>query len=263
MNENVIYKLSEFYSIRNYSSLADRRLKGNALAEAMIKRAGSNARFLAGFPYVRGVAISGSLSKDFADETADVDFFIITAPNRLWIARSFLHAFKKLTFLFNKQHWFCMNYFIDEVQPAILEKNIYTATEIATLLPLYGTESFEKFYASNAWMNKLLPNHIRRISSARPIKKNVLKFFVEKLFNNTIGEWLDNLLMKVTIRRWNKKEQTKNQKARGIILRLDAAKHHAKPDPANFQNKLLKHYETKLSAIFENLENIALSQKTL
>jgi hypothetical protein len=69
--------------------------------------------------------------------------FITTAKNRLWIARTLMHGLKKLTFLFNKQHYFCMNYYVDEVQQLqIREKNIYTAIEVATLMPSTGRYYF-------------------------------------------------------------------------------------------------------------------------
>jgi predicted nucleotidyltransferase len=52
------------------------------LAVKHIKKAKAVAKFLSWFPYIRGIAISGSLSKNFADENSDLDFFIITAANR-------------------------------------------------------------------------------------------------------------------------------------------------------------------------------------
>src|SRR5450755_717443 len=129
-NESAIFKVGEFYSLQNNYTLAERRYKGNEKAAKMLKKAEKAANIISAFPYVRGVAVSGSLSKYFADENADIDFFIITAANRLWIARTLLHIFKKFTFIFNMQDLFCMNYFVDEAEPCIIEKNIYTAIEI-------------------------------------------------------------------------------------------------------------------------------------
>lgn len=254
--ESVIYKLNDFYSLSNNFLLIERRFNGNARAEALLTKAASGARLLSKFPYVRAVAISGSLSKNFADESADVDFFIITAANRLWIARSFLHLFKKFTFLFNKQHMYCMNYFIDELKPEIVEKNIYTATEIATLLPLYGDETFEKFYTANSWMKLWLPNHYMRVYTAKQIKTSWVGFICEKLFNNGLGEWLDNYLMKLTAKSWARKALKKKKNNRGILMALDTSKHFAKPSPVNFQQKLLRKYEHRLSEIYDNYENL-------
>jgi len=82
-----LFQLDNFYSIRNEPNIAARRIHGNMLAVKHIKKAKAVAKFLLWFPYIRGIAISGSLSKNFADENSDLDFFIITAANRLWIVR--------------------------------------------------------------------------------------------------------------------------------------------------------------------------------
>lgn len=256
LNESIIFKLNEFYSISNNFLLVERRFKGNERAEHLLKKATKGAKLLSMFPYVRGIAISGSLSKNFADEAADIDYFIITSANRLWISRSFLHVFKKFTFLFGKQHLYCMNYFIDEAQPAIVEKNIYTATEVATLLPLYGSETFERFFSANDWTKQLLPNHYLRVSSAKPISTNGVKQIAEWLFNNSMGNALDNFLMKLTTKRWGVKAKKKKKNSRGMLMALDTSKHFAKPSPLNFQQKLLKHYENKMAQLFDNYENI-------
>ena len=84
------------------------------------------------FPFVRGVFISGSLSKRCAAEKEDVDYFIVTSANRLWIARTIMHLYKKLTYLRGRQDRYCMNYFIDEEALEIKEKNIFTAVEMIT-----------------------------------------------------------------------------------------------------------------------------------
>jgi len=114
MAERAVYKFDNFYTLKNDLGIAKRRSAGNKKAAELIQVAKRVGSFLIRFPYVRGIGISGSLSKNFADEQSDIDLFIITAGNRLWVARTILHFFKKMTFLVNKQHLFCMNYFIDE-----------------------------------------------------------------------------------------------------------------------------------------------------
>lgn len=255
LQESAVYKLGEFYSISNNSSLVERRNKGNAKAAVMLQKAERSASIISGFPFVKGVAVSGSLSKNFADDSADVDFFIITAANRLWLARTFLHGLKKLTFLFKMQHFFCMNYFVDEAELTIVEKNIYTATEIATLLPLRGNNVFEKFYAANQWTKIFLPNNYMRISSAKDGKSSWITFLIEKILDNRFGNLLDNFLMKLTARSWASKTRRQKKNSRGVLMSLQANKHCSKPNPVNFQQKLLKLYENKLNDIMYQCED--------
>ncbi|MDB4925143.1 nucleotidyltransferase domain-containing protein [Mucilaginibacter sp.] len=251
-----VYQFSEFYTLKNDYSLITRRCAGNKKAAELIKIGGKVSDILIKFPYVRGIAISGSLSKNFADENSDIDLFIITAKNRLWIARTLMHAFKKLTYLVNKQDYFCMNYYIDEEQLEIVEKTIYTAIEVVTLIPLQGDATIENFYAANAWTREYLPNKIMRLSSAKPLKPVLFKVLFEKLLNNRLGNAIDNMLMRITASRWLKKTLSKRVNSKGSIMGLDANKHYAKPDPKNFQSKLLEQYQNKISSMLISPQNI-------
>ena len=255
VEEAAVFKIGSFYSLFNNYALAERRLKGNSKAELMIKRAERSAAIIAGFPFVQGVAVSGSLSKKFADEGADTDFFIITAANRLWIARSLLHLFKKLMFLFNLQDHYCMNYFVDEASPCIIEKNIYTATETITLLPICGTPSFELFYQANAWTKDFFPNQYMHISSAKEIKKSWLRCFFEWSTNNAMGDWLDTSLMKLTKKSWDAKKRKKKKNSRGLLMAMHCGKQFSKPDPSNFQKKLLQRYDQNLAEVIGQYES--------
>jgi len=246
VDSSLVFKLGEFYSLQNTYTIAQKRTAGNDKAQKLLITAKKVASLLSMFPFVRGVAVSGSLSKNFADDRSDIDLFIITAGNRLWLARTFMHCFKKLTFLVNKQHFFCMNYFIDEDHAEIAEKNIYTATEIATLLPLQGSIAFEKFYSANAWIKNFLPNKYMRVSSEKKIKNFWVKWLIEKMLSNSFGSLLDTILMNVTSKRWLEKTQKRKLNSRGTIMGMSATKFCAKPDPKNFQNKFIELYERKV-----------------
>ncbi len=254
VTELVVFKIGDFYSISNNHTLAEKRRKGNERAAILLKKAVRAAKLVAAFPFVRGVAVSGSLSKNFADDKADIDFFIITAANRLWIARTFLHIFKKFTFLLNKQDMFCMNYFIDEAEPCILEKNIFTATEVVTILPLRGNIVFEIFFAINNWTKAFLPNNYMRVATGEEIQKSWLKSAAEKIFSNRLGEWLDNFLMRMTAKSWDAKTRRNKTNSKGMIMSMHTGKHFSKPNPVNFQRKLLQRYEDSVAGIFKQYE---------
>jgi predicted nucleotidyltransferase len=257
VSQNWIYKFDEFYMLQNNYFLVQRRRKGNIQAKAMLTTAEKIAGLLSGFPFVKGVAVSGSLSKSFADESSDIDFFVITEKNKLWLARTFMHCFKKISFLFKKQDWFCMNYYIDEEMLQIKEKNIYTATEIATLLPLRGIRIFDDFFKTNTWSKTFLPNHSLRISYVEEAKNPFLKKIIEFLLRNPVGDLFDHFLMKLSTYRWNKKTQRNKLNKHGIVLSMDATRHYAKPDPSAFQKRFMEAYEKKIFNLFCKYQNRA------
>lgn len=254
VSSKLVFYFDKFFSLKNDYMMAIRRNKGNKKALELIAKAKEVGAFLVKFPYVRGIAISGSLSKNFADENSDIDFFIITEANRLWLGRTFMHMFKKLTFLVGKQHNYCMNYYIDEAQLQIIEKNIYTAIEVATIIPVEGDAVFESFYKANAWSGDFLPNKCMRLATAHPLKTHWYKAFIEVLFNNHFGSWLDNTLMSITAGRWNKKTEQKKLNMRGTVMSMAASKHFAKPSPENFQRKLIERYRLKVSTLLQESE---------
>jgi predicted nucleotidyltransferase len=263
--ESWVCQFDDLYSLQNKPELVLRRKEGNKRAEVLLRKAEKIAGFLSHFPYVRGVAVSGSLSKHFADKNSDIDFFIITEKNRLWIARTFMHLFKKFTFLVNKQHWFCMNYYIDEEEMQIKEKNIYTAIEVTTLIPFRGMEVFRNFYIHNAWTIHCLPNHSAYLLPGQNARTSIFKKLTESFFRNAAGDRIEQYLMRLTANRWAEKTEQRKLNSRGIILGMDTSMHYAKPDPRNFQIKLVDQYERKIShllSLFDEVSTQALAGKT-
>jgi len=242
-----IFLHDRFYSLRDDSTLAGRRIKENQRAAILMTTARKVAAFLYRFPYVRGIGISGSLSKNVAGEKADIDFFIITRSNRLWIARTLMHLFKKLTFLIGRQHMYCMNYYIDEEALQIEEKNIFTAMELITLIPVSGNGTMQSFFSANEWATLYYPSYAGKAASSKTAcRKFRLKSFIEWLFDNPTGNRLDDYLMRVTSKRWKQKEKEKKLNARGNVMALRTGKHFSKPSPASFQHTLLTLYKNKL-----------------
>ena len=247
LSSEKIFELKDYYALQNDLSLASRRKRGNEEAARLQAIALKVAMLIYKFPYVRAVGISGSVSKNFADEHADIDYFIITKANRLWIARTFLHLFKKVPFLKHRNEYYCMNYFIDEAELVIEEKNIYTATELYTIIPVAGNSTMKNFFHNNLWAIAFLPN--RKLPSVNEDLKNHYSWFkslLESLFNNKLGDWLDDYFFKLTSRRWKQKENEKRVNTKGERMGLKTSKHYSKPNPVFFHDWFLTGYEKKL-----------------
>ncbi len=246
-NEGLLFPDGSFYSLRNDPELAIRRIRGNRHADELLKIAARISRQLYLFPYVRGIGISGSLSKHFADEQADIDYFIITRRNRLWIARTLMHLFKKMNYLRNRQNWYCMNYYVDEEALEIKEKNIFTAMEMITLLPASGNGGLVKFFDANEWTAQYFPCYKFRQKEAKgPVPSSLVKTAFENLLNNKWGDRLDDLLQRWTSLRWQKKEERGDRNKKGNRMCLQNEKHFSRPNPENFQQRVLGRYATRL-----------------
>lgn len=250
VRQGCLYRTGPYYSLRNDPGLAEKRRHGEALADDLLLVAARNARLLYQFPYVLGVCVSGSLSKRCADDRSDIDYFIITKANRLWIARTLMHVFKKLSYIRGRQHLFCMNYFVDEQALEIREKNIFTATELLTLMPMSGNGGLDRFFEANNWTSSYLPHYRRRHWAGRRYHRaSPLKRLLESLLDNRLGNVLEERLRLITDRRWKKKTERGDRNGKGDTMAMQCSVHYSRPDPDLFQKKILAAYHRRLREV--------------
>ncbi|MGB0403669.1 MAG: nucleotidyltransferase domain-containing protein [Salibacteraceae bacterium] len=249
-----LFGLNNYYSTLEIKDNLERRLQGNKLYDQTIDRAIKRAKFIFQFPFVEGVYISGSMSKGFMTEDGDVDFFIVTKPGRLWLARTILILFKKV-FLANSRKFFCLNYFVDSDHLEIEEQNIFTATELITLIPVCDRGVLGEFNQKNQWVKHFYPNANFRIPLVGECKKGFLFQVFESVLKTKIGSWLDKRCMSLTLNVWKKKFG--NFKPDDFDLALKSRTYVSKHHPQNFQKKVLTEFEERVNE-FEKKHNLDL-----
>lgn len=257
-DQQKIYFHEGYYSIGSSPFKMHRRIAGEKLARTMLSRMKRFSSLIASFPFVKAVTISGSLSKNFMDANSDIDYFIITSRNRLWLARTLLVLYKKL-FLFNSKKNFCVNYFVSEDQLEIPDRNIFTATEVSFLIPVYNYNIYLKFMNENLWSRSFYPNFpLRNENYLVKEKFPRLKSFLEKIFSGNLGDVFDNYFFKFTLRHWKKK--FRNFDPSTFDLRMRTKKNVSKHHPNGFQEKILTELNNKISA-FEQQHDIVLKNE--
>lgn len=251
----ITFNKNNFYLLRNNENFISRRLEGNRLAEKKLISAYRMTKLISKFPYVRAVLLSGSISKGYMEKDSDVDYFIITHPNRLWVTRLLLMLFKKV-FLLNSRKVFCINYFVDTETLEIEEKNIFTATELATLIPIYGKDLYDELYKNNIWIKKFYPNFPKRDNKILVNKNNLfVQNLIEKTLNNSLGDKLDDFAMNLFEKSNHKKYREYNSKDFQVAFKT--SKHESKHHPKFFQKRVLEAFNDKLKSI-ENNYNVSL-----
>ncbi|MCU0438263.1 MAG: hypothetical protein MUC49_10120 [Raineya sp.] len=63
--QQVIFQIKGFYTLYNNPENIERRLKANILAEKYLKKSKQIVSILKYFPFVRGIFLSGSISKNY------------------------------------------------------------------------------------------------------------------------------------------------------------------------------------------------------
>ncbi len=243
--EGVIFRHGDLYGIHPTEANFSRRIKGNREALRFLPIAKHKAAFISKFPFIRGVMASGSLAKGYMDEKSDLDFFVVTAPGRLWIARTILVMYKRL-FLFNSHKYFCVNYFVDEVHLEIEEKNLFTATELATVIPLSGATLYGNLMQANPWLRLFFPNYEPRPTQYVPESPaSGIKKTMERILDLLAPETMERYFRDVTVKRW-KRLYKKDYPAADFDIAFKSKDYASKNHPQHFQRKVMGLYAEKL-----------------
>ena len=241
-SKGIVFRKEDYYLTENNDDWVREREEGYNRAIILLAKSKKYISVIASFPFVRGIAISGSLSKFHASAKPDIDYFIITAENRLWIARTLLHLYKKLTFLTGRQHYYCMNYFVDTAAMKIGHPNMYSSTEIVTLLPAYNAPLIRQFFTNNTWIREYLPNHPGQKNFDFVIgeRKHRGKKFLELVLNLFFPRQMNKMWMKLTDRKWRRKWKrhgySRDDYERAFYTTVHVSKNH----PVDYEKKVLE-----------------------
>lgn len=255
--QNVIIKIDDYYMVDSNVHHIEKRKQGNLMAGQALVKAQQKARLISKFPYVEAVGVSGSLSKGYYDSNSDIDFFVITKPNKLWICRTFLMLYKKI-FLLNSRKYFCINYFMSSGNLEVEEKNRFTATEIKTLIPFQGKTAFTEFYSKNTWVSGIFGEFKPQLDATPEISKPKSVKVLERILNGWSGNLLDSCFKKVTVSFWKMKFREMAHDDFKIALKSNKniSKHH----PLNFQKKVIGTLNQKYEEI-KKTHNIELQKE--
>jgi D-beta-D-heptose 7-phosphate kinase/D-beta-D-heptose 1-phosphate adenosyltransferase len=150
------------------------------------------AKVLSFIPTIKMVAVTGSLAMENASEESDIDLMIVSKKGTLWSTRLLSYL---VIWLFgiktrkpkdtNEKDSLCLNIWLDESDLVWgkTQRNIYTAHEIAQIVPLTNKEEiYEKFLYKNKWILNFWPNSVKIRNPNIEIRKK-LEFSKFKFLN--------------------------------------------------------------------------------
>lgn len=235
-----------------------RRKRMEIAGERMWKIARRIGSLMKMAPFVRGIYISGQLSRYIADEQSDIDYFIVTDPGRLWIVRTFFVLLRRTLFL-NSRKYFCTNYYVTADNLAIRERNIYAACETTALKPLWNRDLFRRIVAKNRWVFEFYPNFsFNDVEYRRGVneRRSRLQRLLEGLIPKRLATRLDRRLMETTRTYWHRKFPHCTEKHYETSLRCTPNESRAHPDDQSIAvlamyRKALTKYGLSTDALLE------------
>ncbi len=133
------------------------RLRREDRSRALLDRHRRLLRAICALPFVRLVALSGSIAALNADEDADLDLFIITRGRRAWTVTLAVVLLAKLA---RQRRVVCANFVMTDACLAVDpdQRDLFTANQILHLRPLAGVETYRAFLAANPFVGRCYPN---------------------------------------------------------------------------------------------------------
>jgi len=152
-----------YYYLKGRESIVCQWLRRHALAQDKWKLTVRLVRWLTPVPFVRMIAMSGSLAEGNVRPNSDLDLFIIVRHGRIWLARLFVLIVAQMTGR-RRKYWnrqapdkLCLNHYVTDSHPVISPeiRNVYTSVLYRHLIPLYGVSVFRRFQQANAgWLKQ-------------------------------------------------------------------------------------------------------------
>lgn len=204
-----------FCFLKDRENIIEIRQRRYNYAQKKIALARKVSWFFKLIPTIKLIAVSNIIGFHNLKKESDIDLFIITKKNRIWVTRfltvlitKFLNVRPKPE---NHTDKICLSFFISEsalnLENLALEQDPYFYYWFTGLKPIYEkNKMFKKFLQENLWIEKYLPNwkdslHLKTQDFKKPKKP---------LWIFNIFEWLSRKIQLKMLPSDIKKDMNKN-----------------------------------------------------
>lgn len=204
INRGILEISGDFICLRGEKALAGVRDEKASRAAQWQQHVKPSVKTLSHIPFLRGLLISGSLSKGTQDVDGDIDFLVLTAANRLWTAR-FFASFLLRTISTAKIKRYCVNYWLAENQLCVGDHTLFTATEIAFLKPVMNGNLCRAFFRQNQWVKNFYPNWRLPEGPNSTSQRSLRQRALEWLLSGFLGDLFESKVRSVLMKRYKRK----------------------------------------------------------
>lgn len=225
-----VERLGELYFPRGRRDLLATRARREALSRELLDRDRQVLHFLTRLPFVRMVALSGSLAHLNAEGGSDLDLFVITSPGRVWCVTLFVLVVARLR---GWRRRLCLNYVVSERNLTIEPGDLFSANQIIHLRPVTGEAVYRRFLEANAFVATHYPNFSARCvaSLAGATPPGRMRAVLETLlsvgiapFADRASEFLYGWYLRRRSATWKSREQVRLERE---CLKLHTSSHRA------------------------------------
>ena len=184
IGKKLLRKSHDFIQLSSSSDLFQTRVARYQVSQTKRAEAEQFVRLATLIPWIRGIALTGSVAVNNAKPDDDIDFLIVTSRDRLWLSRLVVTLIawgkgKRRSWKHEEKNSWCFNLWLDEdsltMPPA--RRSVYTAYEIAQADWVWQRDSIDQcFLRENPWVKQWLPNYFyTKAVLKRPVFSEILK----------------------------------------------------------------------------------------
>lgn len=237
-----------FYFLKGKRELIYSRKSKRDSSIAKIQMAQKVVYFLRFIPFIRMVAISGSIGYLNVKEESDIDVFIIIKDGYVWFTRFFITLFTHISG--KRRHGkkiknrICLNFYTSDkaidLDHLAYEKDIWFAYWFLTIVPIFDLGVYDNFYESNKWVSEFAKNHIKHeIAQYWKVRDDVfsksIRRFMEFLLYNRFGRFLNSFLKSIQLLKMRQNKNSKmNNGDNSVVVNDSMLKFH--------ENDMRAHY---------------------
>jgi len=209
-DETLFSKVEDYYTLRGREEIVEIRQARANVASQLWRKAARYGRIISTLPFVRMVAVTGSLAMNNTAEGKDIDYMIVTMPDHLWTCRALSLLIARIAKLEGVQ--LCPNYLVTTNALELQEHSLYVAHELAQMVPLSGMEIYAETRRLNGWMADYLPNALMVPEIPQDVKlvqkRSVMQKVLEMLFRLPFVTWFERWEMNRKIKRLSQEQSS-------------------------------------------------------
>jgi hypothetical protein len=205
LEQGVVTRIGNYFTLSGREKIVDIRVQREQRSRELLPTAIRYGRILGSLPYIRMVALTGSLAVLNVSKDEDFDYMLVTAPGRVWTARAFAVSFNRLVRMFG--HTICPNLILSENALEWPLHDLYSARELYQMIPITGMDMYQRLLKANAWANDFLPNAFLESGGLPPKLQEqapALQSFLESCLHGEPGDKFEAWEMNRKIARFSK-----------------------------------------------------------
>lgn len=243
-----------YYFLPGREEIIEVRRRKLLISEQKLKIARQAVKIIRSVPYLRAVFVCNTTGSGQANEDSDIDFFIVTEKNRIWITRLFVTFLLTLFGLRRTgksvKNKICLSFYVttaslDLEKWRVADDDIHFAYWLNQMLPVFDPDNYyAKFLEANLWTKTYLPNldsaqassYLPKISESRFGK--IWKNAWEKMWQGGYGDVISNQAKQIQLSKmkFSGKEINRGED-KGVVISDDVLKFHEKDTRADYLQK--------------------------